>query len=254
MRVSRVYVRTPLQEGEIASMDADASHYLCNVLRARKGDEVILFDGGGRDYAGTVVEAGRHNARVRVGSAQHVARESPLAIHLGLGVFRGERMDLAIQKAVELGVARITPLLTQHCVVRLDAGRQKGRHQHWRKVVQSACEQCGRSLIPELDEPTTLERWVVGKPGTKLLFDPDGRLGLAELAPPQAPAAVFILSGPEGGFADSERSLARDEGFLPVRLGPRILRAETAVLAALAVIQAHWGDLGRVGDLGGDGR
>lgn len=151
-------------------------------------------------------------------------------------------MDLAIQKAVELGVSRITPLFTEHCVVRLDEARRGSRRQHWQKVARSACEQCGRNRVPEIAEPIELRDWVVGSEGLRLFFDPQAMAGLKDL--PQPEGTISILSGPEGGFAEKERILARETGFIPVRLGPRILRTETAVLAALSAIQAIWGDLG----------
>jgi 16S rRNA (uracil1498-N3)-methyltransferase len=190
------------------------------VLRLKKGADLTVFNGDGR------------NREV----------ESPLTTHIGLGISRGERMDLAIQKAVELGVSRITPLFTEHCVVRLDDTRRGNRRQHWQKVARSACEQCGRNRVPEIEEPIELKDWVAGREGLRLFFDPQAAVGLKDLPRPEG--LVSLLSGPEGGFAEKERVLAREAGFIPVRLGPRILRTETAVLAALAAIQTIWGDLG----------
>jgi 16S rRNA (uracil1498-N3)-methyltransferase len=242
MRISRLYVRCGLRTGDSVLLDPDSAHYLRTVLRLKRGAELVLFNGDGGDYPGRVAEAGRDGVRVVLEARRERITESPLRVHLGLGISRGDRMDLAVQKAVELGVAHLSPLFTQHCVVRLEIERQQTRHEHWRKVVQSACEQCGRSCLPALDPPAGLAAWVSGRSGLRLLLDPEGEFTLADLPAPEA--GVTLLSGPEGGFADSERDLARREGFLGVRLGPRILRAETAVLAALAAMQVLWGDWG----------
>jgi 16S rRNA (uracil1498-N3)-methyltransferase len=240
MRASRLYVRANLSEGETVRLDDESGHYLRTVLRLKRGHDLIVFNGDGGEYAARVVEAGRDGVWIELGKHHGRETESPLATHLGLGISRGERMDFAIQKAVELGVTGITPLLTEHCVVRLDESRVGSRLHHWQKVVRSACEQCGRNRVPEVDEPVALEDWVASREGLKLFFDPQGTENLCELPPPAG--TVCLLSGPEGGFAESERVLARETGFIPIRLGPRILRTETAVLAALAAVQALWGD------------
>jgi 16S rRNA (uracil1498-N3)-methyltransferase len=243
MRVSRLYVPLDLEENALVRLDEDSGHYLRTVLRLRQGADLTVFNGDGCEYAAQVAEAGRDGVRLRIAGCRRPAVESPLVIHLGLGIARGERMDLAVQKAVELGVARITPLFTEHCVVRLDEGKRGSRRQHWQKIVRSACEQCGRNRVPEVDEPVELTRWVEGRAGLGLFFDPRGQTSLRHLPRPEG--VVSLLSGPEGGFAERERGAARAAGFIPVRLGPRILRAETAVLAALAAIQVLWGDLGQ---------
>lgn len=240
MRVSRLYLPDLLSEGSTARLDEERGHYLKSVLRLKRGHALTVFNGDGSEYAATVAELGRGGVLLAIGRCRRRDAESPLITHLGLGISRSERMDFAIQKAVELGVSRITPLFTEHCVVRLDEARKDQRSLHWRKVVRSACEQCGRNRVPELDEPASLEAWLVGREGLKLFFDPEGEASLKSLPPPAA--TVFLLSGPEGGFAERERTQAREAGFIPVRLGPRILRTETAVLAALAAIQALWGD------------
>lgn len=240
MRISRLYLSEALSEGAQLRLDEDSGHYLKTVLRLKRGFMLTVFNGDGDEYAATVAEIGRDGVVLAIGERRCRDAESPLVTHLGLGISRGERMDLAIQKAVELGVTRITPLFTEHCVVRLDETRKGNRRQHWQKVVRSACEQSGRNRVPEVDEPMELADWVAGQGGLKLFFDPHGGVGLKDLSPPEGP--LCLLSGPEGGFADRERELAREVGFVPVRLGPRVLRAETAVLAALAAAQALWGD------------
>lgn len=243
MRIARLYVETALREGETLLLDEESAHYLRTVLRLKRGFDLTLFNGDGYEYAGRVAEAGRDGVRVDIGAACRRDCESPLVTHLGLGISRGERMDWALQKAVELGVSRITPLFTEHCVVRLDETRKDHRLLHWRKIVRSACEQCGRNRLPPVDEPMALQDWLGRAEGMKLFLDPEGAAGLHDLPPPQGP--VSLLSGPEGGFAGREREEARAAGFVPLRLGPRILRTETAVLAALAALQALWGDWGR---------
>ncbi|WP_347257684.1 16S rRNA (uracil(1498)-N(3))-methyltransferase [Methylocaldum sp.] len=242
MRVSRLYLQKTLEEGAVLRLDEESAHYLRTVLRLKKGADLTVFNGDGREYSARVSAIGRDEVHVEIGDGRNREVESPLTTHLGLGISRGERMDLAIQKAVELGVSRITPLFTEHCVVRLDDTRRGNRRQHWQRVTRSACEQCGRNRVPEVEEPIELKDWVVGREGLRLFFDPQGAVGLKNLPPPGG--LVSILSGPEGGFAEKERTLAREAGFIPVRLGPRILRTETAVLAALSAIQAIWGDLG----------
>lgn len=240
MRISRLFVPADLAAGQTVRLDEETGHYLRTVLRAKRGHELTVFNGAGGEYPARVVEAGRDGVSVALGPRAERDAESPLSTHLGLGVSRGERMDFAIQKAVELGVTRITPLVTEHCVVRLDESRVGSRLQHWQKVARSACEQCGRIRVPEIAEPLPLETWAREREGLKLFFDPQGTASLKELPAPDS--AVSLLAGPEGGFAESERVMARKAGFVPIRLGPRILRTETAVLAALAAIQALWGD------------
>ena len=240
MRIARLYLPEALAEGSSARLDEERGHYLKTVLRLKRGQAVAVFNGDGNEYAATVADIGRGGVVLEIGPRRLRDSESPLVTHLGLGISRGERMDFAIQKAVELGVGRITPLFTEHCVVRLDPVRKNLRQQHWQKVAQSACEQCGRNRVPEIAEPVELAEWLAGREGLRLFFDPDGAIGLRHLPPPEG--TVSLLSGPEGGFAERERGQAREAGFIPVRLGPRILRTETAVLAALAAVQALWGD------------
>jgi 16S rRNA (uracil1498-N3)-methyltransferase len=242
MRVSRLYLPQTLEEGAVLRLDEESAHYLRTVLRLKRGADLTVFNGDGREYSARVSAIGRDEVHVEIGDGRSREVESPLTTHLGLGISRGERMDLAIQKSVELGVSRITPLFTEHCVVRLDEARRGSRRQHWRKVARSACEQCGRNRVPEIEESIELRDWVVGREGLRLFFDPQGGVGLKDL--PRPDSVISLLSGPEGGFAEKERVLAREAGFIPVRLGPRILRTETAVLAALAAIQTIWGDLG----------
>lgn len=243
MRVSRLYVPMPLRAGETAELDGNAGHYLKSVLRARAGFKITLFNGDGFDYEGIIRVLSKDQTQVELCRQTKVETESFLKIHLGIGISKGDRMDYAIQKSVELGVQRITPLLTDHCVVRLDPPKAENRVQHWQRIAQSACEQSGRSRVPDIDPPTDLIDWISNPSGLKLFLDPGETRTLKSLPPP-APTGVSILSGPEGGFSSKERALFVQHDFLGVQLGPRILRSETAAMAILAAAQALWGDWG----------
>ncbi len=243
MRISRFYLAQTLSPGATIQLSDESAHYLRTVLRLKKGAELVVFNGDGGEYPASVAEVHKEAVRLALGAFNPHETESPLRISLGLGISRGERMDLAIQKAVELGVSAITPLLAERCVVQLDEGARKAqRLRHWRKIVQSACEQCGRNRVPEVFEPLQLDAWTERQSGLRLFLDPYGTLSLRELPPPGGP--ICLLSGPEGGFSGNERKAAITAGFMAIRLGPRVLRTETAALAALTAIQTLWGDLG----------
>ena len=243
MRTSRLYTSAVLASETSLELDEDAAHYLRTVLRLKKGYTLTVFNGDGCEYPATVELASREGVVLKLGEALMRDTESPLHTHLGLGISRSERMDYAIQKAVELGVNRITPLITEHCVVRLDEDKKETRRHHWQKIIHSACEQSGRTRIPRMDEPVRLEQWIEQPTGLRLFFDPQAERSLHD-AHPGHEARVTLLSGPEGGFAEKERDWARQAGFTAIRLGPRVLRTETAVLAALAAVQTLWGDWG----------
>jgi 16S rRNA (uracil1498-N3)-methyltransferase len=241
VRVPRIHVEAALWPGTDATLGEDAAAHLARVLRLRAGDAVTLFNGDGRDYRGHLVALTRREARVAVGEGSELEAEPTLPIQLAVGVSRGERMDFVIQKAVELGVASILPLLTERSVVRLDDERADRRQAHWRGVMIAACEQSGRRRLPVLDPVVAWPCWPLPVGRTRLLLDPVAAATLADLSPPVH--AVTLLAGPEGGLTETERARARRAGFTPVRLGPRILRAETAPLAALAAMQVLWGDM-----------
>jgi 16S rRNA (uracil1498-N3)-methyltransferase len=241
VRTPRVYVDSPLAAGRTLELPGDAAAHLARVLRLGAGDAVILFNGDGRDYAARLLGAGRQGTRVVVEAAGEPEPAPPLRLHLAIGVSRGERMDFAIQKAVELGVAGVQPLFAERSVVRLDAARGERRAAHWRGVLVAACEQSGRRRLPVLHPPLPLVAWLSGASGAGLLLDPGADRSLADLPAPGSD--LTLLVGPEGGLSPEERARALQAGFAGVRLGPRILRTETAPLAALAAIQALWGDL-----------
>jgi 16S rRNA (uracil1498-N3)-methyltransferase len=240
MRVSRLYTALPLVQGDIIDLDDDSGHYLRTVLRLKKADELILFNGDGGEYLARVEEVGRKAVAVAIGARQERSVESPLQVNLGLGIARGDRMDWSVQKAVELGVNRITPLMTERCVVQFKGEKKPQRLLHWQKIVQHAAEQSGRTVVPALTEIAPLASWVGQQQGLRVFLDPYAQTSLAQLQPEAM--QVTLLTGPEGGFSAQEREIAQAAGFIPVRLGSRILRTETASLTALAAVQMLWGD------------
>jgi 16S rRNA (uracil1498-N3)-methyltransferase len=241
MTLRRIFSSRPLRAGGAVTLDGDAANHVLRVLRLRTGDGLVVFDGSGCDYAGEITGLGRDTVEVRVGAGREVAAESPLAITLLQGVCRGPRMDTVIQKATELGVARIVPVLAGRSVVKLDEEQVERKREHWRRVAVAAAEQSGRGRVPEVDRPRHLEEAVPGAEGhaTRLLLDPAGA-SLRRLPAPTG--SVALLVGPEGGLTEAERRLATDFDFVAASLGPRILRTETAPLAALALLQFIAGD------------
>ncbi len=245
MRVSRLYVPVPLTLNEVLGLDDDNGHYVRTVLRLKKDDSIILFNGKGGEFACLLVEVSRKAVLVRVKSWAERNVESPLRITLGLGISRGDRMDLSVQKAVELGVNRITPIMSERCVVQLKGEKEQQRLQHWQKIVQHAAEQSGRMVLPELTTVEAIQNWVGNQCGLKIFLDPYAESSLADLSPDIR--EVALLTGPEGGFTDQERAIAKASGFIPVRLGSRILRTETAAIAAMVAAQMLWGDFADTG-------
>jgi 16S rRNA (uracil1498-N3)-methyltransferase len=243
MRLNRVYAEQPLVTGADVRLPEAAAYHVARVLRLRAGAPLVLFDGSGADFRGEILAVEGDRVLVRVGERSAGLRESPLAITLVQAVSRGERMDWTLQKATELGVRRIQPVLSARSVVRLDASQAAKKLRHWQAIVAGACEQCGRSVLPEVRTPLDLSRYLTEAPreGQRLVLSPTGPASLAGLA--STAARIELLIGPEGGLDDAEFEAAARAGFSPVRLGPRVLRTETAGIVALAVLQALWGDL-----------
>lgn len=244
MRLTRCHVDQALSAGaEIVLPEATANHLL-RVLRLREGDACVLFNGDGNDYDAILASAGKREARARLGAARATDNESPLPVTLVQGIARGEKMDLILQKATELGVAAIIPVNAERTEVKLDAARAEKRVAHWHSVIVSACEQSGRARVPALAAPTALAALAAALPadGTRLTLDPYGAHRLASLPAPGA-AGVIVAIGPEGGWSERDRQLLTGIGFDGLQLGPRILRTETAGLAAIAALQSHFGDL-----------
>ena len=242
---ARFYFQGRLGNGSEVRLQADAAHHAVRVLRLAVGDPVVLFDGQGGEFEARITRIDKGEVAVKTGAHRDIERESRLHIVLVQGLSSGDRMDITLQKAVELGVAAIQPLATERSVVKLKEERAQRRKEHWQNLVISACEQCGRNRVPEvlplLDLPDWLAQVEMPAPAgeARLLLSPSAALSLRERAPV---THMTLLVGPEGGLSPVETQLAQSRGFMPVRLGPRILRTETAALATLSAIQALWGD------------
>jgi len=241
--LTRIHVPGVLAPGAVVPLQSAAAHHLVRVLRAAVGDEIVVFNDG-NEFAAAITHIDKRGVTVKLASGNAVDRETPLACTLAQAISGGERMDFTLQKAVELGVARVQPLYSERSIVRLDAARAAKRIAHWRQVLISACEQCGRNIIPALAAPAPIVDWLgalspAQSDELRLLLSPHANARIAEL--PQ-PRVVTLLAGPEGGFSAGETELAQQRGFMAMRLGPRVLRTETAALAALAAMQTLWGD------------
>ena len=242
MRVPRIHVSGPLETGAEITLEGAAANHL-RVLRLRAGHPLIVFGGAGGSHHAEVVAVEKRRAAIRVGAVLDEAAESPLVTTLVQGISKGDRMDWTIQKAVELGVHRIVPVITARSVVNTEPARLQKKHAHWHGVVVSACEQCGRNVLPALDAPVPLTQQWSHLPDTGRLFlDPEGGERLSALPFPGA-GGCTLLVGPEGGLNDNEAAAAREHGCRAVSLGPRVLRTETAGVTALAALQVLWGDL-----------
>jgi 16S rRNA (uracil1498-N3)-methyltransferase len=232
-----------MEVNQAIDLDEDGGHYVRTVLRLKQDDAITVFNGKGGEYAGILGEVSRKRVSIKLKSWSARDVESPLRVILGLGISRGDRMDLSVQKAVELGANVIVPLTAERCVVSFTPEKKRQRWEHWQRIVQHAVEQCGRTTMPEFGEIVPLQDWVIGQTGLKLFLDPQAEKNLTQLAPVEQ--CVTLLIGPEGGFSEQERQFAQAAGFTSVRLGQRILRTETAGIAALAAVQMLWGDFGR---------
>jgi len=241
--LTRIYFPEPIPDHGVCELPSAKAHHVAHVLRLVPGDAVILFDGQGNSWDAAISKCARGDVSVQVRGRREEDRESPLQLTLAQAVSSGERMDYTIQKAVELGVSAIQPLMAERCVVRLSGERAVKRVAHWQAVVAAACEQCGRNRVPVVQPVLSLRDWLEGAMtagGVRLLLAPDGPAVLRQM--PQPSAMVTVLAGPEGGFTAVEAADAVRAGFRPLRLGPRVLRTETAAVALLAAMQALWGD------------
>jgi len=237
-RVPRLYVEADLGEGTLVDVPEAAAHHATRVLRLADGDAVVLFDGRGSEYEARLSVPPRGPVRATLGARRDVERESPLQVTLVQGISSSDRMDFTIQKAVELGVAAIQPVLTEKSVVRLQGEREAKKRAHWQRIAIAACEQCGRNRVPEVAEPVALARYRAPAGSARILLSPLADASLKA----HARSPLVLAVGPEAGFSDAEEAGLRRDGFVAVRLGPRVLRTETAALAALAALNALAGD------------
>ncbi len=242
MHIPRILLREQLATGRILALGEQPAHHVRHVLRLRPGASVRVFDGQGSEHDAILHEIDRTRATVEIGAKVAGIAEPPHAITLVQGIPRGDRMDFTLQKAVELGISAVQPVWMQRSRKKPDDARLQKRLRHWQGILVSACEQSGRATLPELLAPADYRSWLDSgrTDGLHIMLQPDGEYTLPGLERPHG--RVVLLVGPEGGISSEETSLAIQSGFFSVRLGPRILRTETAAMAALAGMQALWGD------------
>ena len=241
MRISRVYYNNGLTVGSSINLNRDAAHYLTNVLRLKVGNEVILFNGNAGDVLGTITSIKKHGLNIKLSEIISTPLDSKLYIHLGLAISKGDRMDYGIQKSTELGVKEITPLFSEFCEVKLsEVRRQEKKLGHWQRVAISACEQSGAHVPLQINNPTTINSFIERETSSiRVILDSQANRNISEI---HQADSFEILIGPEGGFSDQELKIAKDHGYQPVNLGPRILRTETAPVAAAAILQSRFGN------------
>lgn len=239
MPSGRMYVQVPLQVGSDVQLDRDASHYVHRVLRLKVGDQVIVFNGRGGEYEAHIDAMKKDQVTLVVGRYIAIDNESPLIIHLAMGLIRGDRMDFAIQKSVELGVGSITPLLTERTNIKIDSDRLQKRTQHWQAIAVNACEQSGRCVVPDIHLPVPLMTFVDQQPSPGYIADPENSEPLPVSC---TDAEVTVLVGPEGGFSLAEIQQLHRLHWRSFSMGKRILRAETAAMMSVAHVQWRWGD------------
>ena len=242
MHIPRIHIPSQLETGKTISLDKSAASHIGRVLRMKQGDALPLFNGGGGEYQASITSVEKHNVTVSIEQFTDKGCESPIRISLIQGISRGERMDYTIQKAVELGVYEIIPVFTQRGVVQLKGDRLLKKERHWQAVAISACEQCGRNLIPFVHTPITLKNWLAKDKlhPTALVLDPLATQNIRQACSGDTP--ITLLAGPEGGLSEEEMEISNEAGFTGIQLGPRVLRTETAALAAIAALQTLYGD------------
>ncbi len=241
MRMPHIYTPQVLTSGKIITLEEAPSRHISQVLRLLPDSKLSLFNGDGQQYNACIQSCSKQTVEAEIVSVAKTKTETPIQFTLALGISKGERVDYALQKAVELGISGFTPLFTERTVVKLKGERLERRLHHWQKIAIAACEQSGRNTIPSIDAAQQFDNWVVNaKQGTQLILHPNATPSLNMLPVPDK--SVLLLIGPEGGLSKKEISIAEANGFTSVRLGPRVLRTETAPIAALAAMQALWGD------------
>ncbi|MEZ9230045.1 16S rRNA (uracil(1498)-N(3))-methyltransferase [Vibrio amylolyticus] len=243
MRTPRIYHSQPISQLGTLNLDDDAAGHIGRVLRMKAGQEILLFDGSGAEFPATIQETTKKHVSVNVQERIERSSESPLDLHLGQVISRGDKMEFTIQKSVELGVNTITPLISERCGVKLDAKRFEKKLAQWQKIAISACEQCGRNTIPVIRPIMQLEQWCAEQTdGLKLNLHPRAKYSINTL--PEPINKVRLLIGPEGGLSSQEIDMTQAYQFEETLLGPRVLRTETAALTAITALQVRFGDLG----------
>ena len=242
MRIPRVYYPNPIPLEREFELTDDAGHHVATVLRLKPNRPLVLFNGDGNEYSAQIISIQRKKVIVEADACLSLCKESPLCLHLGQGVSKGDRMDTVLQKSVELGVTEITPIITQRCTVKLDESRWEKKVLQWRKIIVGACEQSGRNVVPELHSPITLNQWLASSTtSTRLVLAPGAAQQMVKQ--PYNTHGYRLLIGPEGGLSEQEIHSAVENGYQSVSVGPRILRTETAAIASLSILQAIHGDL-----------
>ena len=242
MRIPRIYTEQILSNMSVLELELAPSTHIARSLRMQTGDSLTLFNGSGGEFDATLNTVGKKTVTVSINSHRDTEVESPLEIHLGIAISRGDRMDWVIQKATELGVRSISPLLTERTEVKLKGDRADKKRRHWQQIAIAACEQCGRNRLPEIKAMQGLSQWLEAtEADRKFVLH---HQGIAQGATPVLPSCIALLIGPEGGLSPTEISLAEQAAYQALKLGPRVMRTETAPLAAIAILQAQWGDMG----------
>lgn len=243
--IPRLYCQGEISVGQTLALPDKPAHHARDVLRLASGDEVTLLNGLGGEYRARLAAVNKRSVEVEVLEFRQREAEAPYPVTIAQSLAGGDKMDWVVEKSVELGAAAIVPLAASRSVLRLNPERAAKRLEHWRAIAQAACEQCGRNRIPDIAPVSPIDRWLAGmrgKDGLKLMLSPVHASQFSSLPPPTTGTPVTLLIGPEAGLSDTEEALAQSAGFQPILLGPRVMRTETAALAALAAIHARWGD------------
>jgi 16S rRNA (uracil1498-N3)-methyltransferase len=244
MRIPRIYTGSSIDVLSKLELDSHASQHIAKVLRMQEGGALKLFNGDGNVYTASIVQVSKKSVTVQVEAKRDEDCESPVAIHLGIAVSRGDRMDWVAQKATELGVAEITPLFTERTEVKLKGDRAEKKLMHWRQITINACQQCGRNRLPVVNSFANSHTWTKEVDAeSKLILHHRALSSDKSSDECSAPVSIALLIGPEGGLSEDEIVAAEKNGFQSLRLGPRVLRTETAPLAAIAILQSRWGDM-----------
>lgn len=240
MRVPRIYLDQTLDSGNTIQLSTEAYRHVVNVLRLREKDKLIIFNSQGLEFKAYIEKIEKKQTSITIEQPLENNTTSPLHIELGLSLIKNDKLDFALQKSVELGVSSITPLSADRSTIKLDSKRELKRQAHWQGIIQSACEQSGRNFLPELNALQKISSWLESSSTPGIIFEPRATISLTELSPGKK---IRIIIGPEGGFSKNELEEITQHQFELVKLGPRILRAETAAITAIAALQLLWGDL-----------